>query len=117
MLAHASASGVPVGTVFSFSLNERAAVGLAFIQRVGGRKLHGRCVTNSANRHLPACTRGQWRGAVSFFAHSGVNRLAFQGRVSRSRRLTPGAYTLLITATNAARQHAGPKRLSFTIVN
>jgi hypothetical protein len=117
MLAHASASGAPVGTMFSFSLNERATVGLAFIQRVGGRKLHGRCVTNSANRHLPPCTRAQWRGAVSVSAHSGVNRLAFQGRVSRSRRLPPGAYTLLITATNATRQHAGPKRLSFTIVH
>jgi hypothetical protein len=115
-LAHASASRVPVGTMFSFSLNERATVELAFIQRRGGRTLHGRCVAKSSNRHLPACTLERWRGRIGWSAKAGTNKLAFQGRISRSRKLPPGAYTLLINATDAARHRAGPRRLSFTII-
>jgi hypothetical protein len=102
--------------MFSFSLNERATVELAFIQRLGGRKLHGRCVTESSNRHLPACTLARWLGRIGWSAQAGMNKLAFQGRISRARKLPPGAYTLLINATDAARHRAGTKRLSFTII-
>jgi hypothetical protein len=40
----------------------------------------------------------------------------FQGRLTRRKRLTPGTYTLTITATVAAGVASPPKTLRFTIV-
>jgi hypothetical protein len=53
---------------------------------------------------------------LSFAGHGGLNKVFFQGRISRSRKLKPGHYTLIITATNASGRHSRPVRLSFTIV-
>jgi len=56
--------------------------------------------------------------SLSFNAGAGLHKLFFQGRLTRTRKLNPGTYTLTITATNApAGQRAtkGPLR-SFTIV-
>jgi hypothetical protein len=48
----------PIGTAFSFTLNERATVTLSFTQRSGGRKVHGKCVAQTKkNRRKPRCTR------------------------------------------------------------
>ncbi|HLY49027.1 MAG TPA: hypothetical protein VKR21_07510, partial [Solirubrobacteraceae bacterium] len=107
----------PVGTTFSFTLNEPASVSFTFSQRVTGRRVKGRCVAQtSKNRHKHACTRSLVRGALSFTGHSGLNRVTFQGRISKHKRLKPGNYTLSITATNAAGQRALAK-LTFTIVS
>jgi hypothetical protein len=108
----------PVGTVFSFTLNEQATVSLAFTQQVGGRKVGGKCVTQTkANQRKRSCKRSVTRAAMSFNGHQGLNKVAFQGRVSRSRTLGLGTYTLVITAINAAGQRSSPKQLTFTIVN
>jgi hypothetical protein len=116
-LAHSSTTSPPIGTTFSFSLNERASVSFMFTQQVGGRKVKGKCVAPTpSNTRMPACKRVVTAGTLSFAAHAGANKVSFQGRISRSKVLKPGAYALLITATNAARQHASPRRLSFTIV-
>jgi hypothetical protein len=56
------------------------------------------------------------KGTLSFTGHSGKNRVSFQGRISHSKKLLPGTYTLVITATNAAGQNSAPSRLSFTIL-
>jgi hypothetical protein len=106
-----------VGTTFSFTLNEQASVSFAFTQQVGGRKVNGRCVAQTkANRRRHACRRLLTRGTLSFTGHTGRNKLSFQGRVSRSKRLKPGTYTLIITATNTVAQRSIPKQLTFTIV-
>ncbi len=108
---------LPVGTTFSFTLNEQARVSFAFTQQVNGRKVKGKCVTQTKkNRHKPACRRTLRSGTLSFTAHSGLNKVFFQGRISRSRKLKPGHYTLMITATSATGRHSRPVRLSFTIV-
>jgi hypothetical protein len=52
---------------------------------------------------------------LSFIGHSGTNKVAFQGRISRSNTLKPGRYTLLISAANTA-GHSSPQQLTFTIV-
>jgi hypothetical protein len=44
------------------------------------------------------------------------NAVRFDGRVTPSRSLRPGRYTLLITATNAVGQSSAPQKLGFTIV-
>jgi len=107
----------PVGTTFSFSLNEPARVSFAFTQQVGGRKVKGNCVAQTRkNRRNRFCKRTVTRGTLSFTGHTGSNKVSFQGRISHSKKLGLGSYTLVITATNAARQHSSPKQLSFTIV-
>ena len=107
----------PVGTTFSFTLNEAASVSFSFTQRVGGRKVKGKCVAQTKkNRHKHACKRTVTRGAVSLVAHAGTNKALFQGRISHALKLKPGAYVVVITATNSAGQRSVPARLSFTVV-
>jgi hypothetical protein len=121
-LAHTSArrksrKKLPVGTTFSFSLNEHANVSFAFTQRVAGQKVKGKCVAKTRkNRMKPSCERTVTQGTLSFTGHTGTNGVSFQGRISASKRLRPGRYTLLITATDAAGQRSQTQSLSFTIV-
>jgi hypothetical protein len=116
-LAKISKKRPPVGTTFSFTLNERATVRFAFTQLVGGRKVGGRCVAQTkANRRKAACRRPVTRGTLAFTGHAGTNKIAFQGRLSRSKKFLPGTYTLGIVATNAAGQRSNPAQLTFTIV-
>jgi hypothetical protein len=56
------------------------------------------------------------QGTLTFTAHIGTNKVAFEGRISASKQLKLGRYTLVITATNAAGRSSKPRSLSFTIV-
>jgi hypothetical protein len=106
----------PVGTTFGFSLNEPAAVRLDFTQRAAGRKVSKKCVpATKKNRKKPKCTRTVIAGTLAFNAHSGANRVRFAGRLSATKKLKPGRYTLTITATSAGLRST-PRSLSFTIV-
>jgi len=93
-LARISRAKTPIGTTFSFSLNEQATVTFSLAQTAGGRKA----------------------GKLTFTGHSGTNKVAFQGRISPTEKLKPGHYTLVITATSSAGMRSAPKSLSFTIV-
>ena len=55
-------------------------------------------------------------GTLRFRAHAGANKVRFQGRISRTRKLKPGRYTLVITATSTTGPQSTPKTLTFTIV-
>jgi hypothetical protein len=106
----------PIGTTFSFTLNEQASVTFAFTQQATGRKVKGKCVAQTrANRRKRVCQRSVAAGTLSFPGHTGSNRLTFQGRIARSQTLRPGAYTLVVTATDAGGR-SQPARLTFTIV-
>jgi uncharacterized delta-60 repeat protein len=106
----------PVGTTFGFTLNEAARVTFAFTQTLPGRRVGRRCVAQTKrNKHKRRCSRTLTAGTLTFAGHAGANKVRFQGRLSRSKRLKPGRYTLIITATNAAGQRA-TARLTFTIV-
>jgi hypothetical protein len=108
----------PPGTTFSFTLNEAATVGLVFTQAVRGRDVTGRCVAETkSNRHRRACKRSLIRGELRFGGRAGVNRISFQGRLTRLKRLRPGPYTLVIRARNAAGQRSNSSQLKFTIVS
>jgi 6-phosphogluconolactonase (cycloisomerase 2 family) len=115
-LATISNQQAPVGTAFSFTLNETARVTLTFTQAQPGRKVNGKCVAptrrNAAKRK---CTRTVTAGTITFTGHAGTNKLAFDGRVNRHSKLAPGTYTLIISAT-APGGAATPQRLTFTIV-
>jgi hypothetical protein len=95
-LAGISRARTPTGSTFSFSLNEPATVTFSF--------------TQSGRRTVTV-------GRLTFTGHSGSNRVAFQGRISAARKLKPGRYTLVITATNSAGVRSAPRSLTFTIVN
>jgi IPT/TIG domain len=113
-----SAGGAPVGTTFSFSMNEPAPVTATFTQRVAGRRVGGRCLApGRGNAGRPRCKRTLLVGSFTVPGHAGVDQLRFQGRLSSSKTLKPGAYLISLTA----RQGHGPKvfsrSLSFTIVS
>jgi hypothetical protein len=91
----------PLGTTFSFRLDEHARVTFAFTQPETGRLVGGHCVhLTRANRHRGRCTRPATRGTLGFQGHAGVNAVVFQGRLAHSR-LAPGTYTLVATASSA----------------
>ncbi len=107
----------PIGTVFSFDLNEPATATVTFTQRSSGRHLRGRCLAQSnSNKGKPRCTRTVLAGTLTLAAITGVNHLHFQGRLSHNRTLKLGRYTLTISARNAANHSATSKSLSFAIV-
>jgi YVTN family beta-propeller protein len=109
--------GPPVGTTFTFSLNEQAAVSLRFTQRVNGRKAGRRCLAQThRSRHRRACKRTVTAGTLSFAGHAHTNQVAFQGRLSRAKKLKPGRYSVIITATNSVAARSAPVALNFTIV-
>jgi hypothetical protein len=53
---------------------------------------------------------------MSFTGRNGLNKVAFQGRISRSKKLSLGAYTLQATALNSAGKRSSPRTLNFSIV-
>jgi hypothetical protein len=106
-----------LGTTFSFMLNEPADANLSFTQKVGGRRVKGKCVAQTKkNKGKHRCTRTVVAGTLTLAGHAGSNKVAFQGRISHSKKLKPGRYTLVLTATNTAGQKSAPQKLSFTIV-
>jgi hypothetical protein len=107
----------PIGTVFSFSLSEPATVELTFNRRLPGRRVSGgKCVAQTRNNtHKARCQRTVNAGSLHRTAHAGMNELHFFGRLSPTKRLAPGRYTVTIIATNTAGQ-SKPRRLTFTIV-
>jgi hypothetical protein len=109
----AVASKPPIGTTFQFTLNEAATVRFAFAKLLPGRS---KCVaqTRRIRRHK-SCKRSVPSGSLSFSAGPGPHKLFFQGRLTRTKKLTPGTYALTITATNAAGQQA-TSTLSFAIL-
>jgi hypothetical protein len=108
---------LPVGTTFSWMLNEQASVTFSFTQRVPGRKVGGKCIARrgkSAKR--TTCERTLTAGSLSFIGHGGTNKVVFQGRISSSKKLKPGRYTLVMASTNATGASSVPVSLGFTIV-
>jgi hypothetical protein len=92
----ARSSKLPVGTTFAFALNTNSLMRFSFSRRKGRHTVHV--------------------AALRLTGHAGDNKLTFQGRVSPSKRLKLGSYTVTITATNSAGQHSASERLAFTIV-
>ena len=107
----------PIGTSFSFGLNEPASVELEFTQSLSGRKVGKSCVAQTKkNKHKRRCTRTVAAGTLTFSAHAGVNTVHFDGVLSAHNKLEPGSYTLQVTATASGKQSA-PSSLHFTIAN
>ncbi len=111
----AAARKPPVGTTFSFTLNAQAGVTLSFTRLTPGRTVGGRCVAQSnANRRRKSCTRSASAGSFSLAGHQGADSIHFEGRLSATKKLTPGRYAVSLTAANA-QGGSTPALLSFTV--
>jgi len=85
----------PVGVTFSFGLNTHATITLTFAGTVSGRKV---------------------KASLTFArGHAGLNKISFEGRLSPSRMLGPGHYTVTIVARNSAGEARAPG-LTFTML-
>lgn len=105
-----------VGTTFSLTLDQDATLSFAFSRWVEGRKVKGRCLARTRrNGHKRPCGRAVPAGVLSFHAHSGSHKVFFEGRLSHSKQLPRGAYTVKITASNAEGRST-PRQLRFRIV-
>ena len=111
----------PVGTVFSFTLNQPATVKLLFIQATPGRviKINGksRCVAlTKRNRPTRNCARTVTVASLSLNGRRGADKIVFDGRVSPTHTLRPGRYTVTLIAINAGGESSERQSLWFTIV-
>jgi len=106
---------LPVGTTISFTLNMPAAVRLLFTKSVGGREVGETCVSqNKQNMKRPRCARTVLAATLKFNAHAGAGSVRFDGVLAPHKRLGPGSYTLLVTAS-ASGKRSTPRSLPFTI--
>jgi hypothetical protein len=117
-LPHISSTGKPpLGTTFSFTLNEPATVSFSFTQRVLGRRVKGRCVAaKPTNVGKPRCKRTVNAGSFTLPGHAGLDKVRFQGPLSNTKTLKPGSYGVSITARDAQGLKAVSRALGFTIV-
>jgi hypothetical protein len=107
----------PIGTTFSFVLNETATVKFTFLVPEPGRKVGRKCVARNAhNVQRRACTRLVVTGSLRFTGHAGTDRVYFDGLLPHHKRLALGSYVLEIVATNAIGQKSATKTVKFTIV-
>jgi hypothetical protein len=103
----------PVGTTFTFTLNEAASVTFSFAHP--GRLVSGKCVVQtSKDRKKPPCVLAA--GMVELTGETGKNSLTFAGRFSDGHKLRPGSYTVTITARGPNGRVSRPIILKFTIV-
>jgi hypothetical protein len=107
----------PVGTTFTFDINEQARVSFTFTTRILRRRGSGKCAVQTArHRHSRVCVLTVTAGTLGFTAHRGANTVTFQGRLSATKKLRPGRHTVTISAVDAAGQRSAPHTLAFTIV-
>lgn len=113
---HSEHLRAPIGTSFSFTLNEQSSVSFDFLREIPGRRVGRACgsVHMRLGRHHKACTRAASVGKLLRGGAVGINRLSFSGWLTSSNHLAPGRYTVVITATANGRSASG--RLGFTVV-
>ena len=114
----ASVSALSTGTTISFRLSEAARSTVAFQRAQPGRRAGGKCVKpTAANRDGKACVRYVGAGQLpSFAGRAGSNKVKFQGRLSRAKRLAPGTYRVGVRARDAAGNAAKKNGPTFTIL-
>jgi len=117
-LLPAALSRAPVGMTISYRLSKAARVTLTFSRKTRGRRVGRRCVKPTRrNRTRRRCTRYVKAGTLRFNGKAGTNRVRFQGRLSRRKRLALGSYRLTVGATDSAGNKSRTSRpVAFRIV-
>jgi hypothetical protein len=96
------------GTTLSATLSEVATIEAIVNQSVSGRKVRGKCKTNV--RTGKRCTLVVRKAKLTYRGTKGANKLKL-----KISSLKPGAYTLAITARDAAGNVSRASTLKFTI--
>jgi hypothetical protein len=110
-------SSPPVGTTFSFALNEPATISFSFARQLTGRRVNRRCAAPTKhNRNKHRCNRTLPQGMLILPGHAGLNKVTFQGRLSPGSELPLGRYTLTVAAI-APGNRSPSRSLNFTIVS
>ena len=112
------ASAVKTGTTISFRLSEASKVRLSFESIRKGRKVGRRCrKPTRRNRRRRACKRYvKVKTAINLNGKAGVNRVRFQGRLTRRRSLRPGRYRLSVRAIGQSGKVSKPVRKNFRLL-
>jgi hypothetical protein len=107
----------PVGTNFSFRLDETANVTLTFALKKTGRRVNKVCkALTRSNRKKPKCTRYVNKGSISKTVKAGKTRVRFQGRITKKRKLGLGRYRVTLDVVDTAGNRSKSKVGYFTIV-
>lgn len=106
----------PIGTTFSFRLNQKAKTTLTITTRKPGRRVKHHCAPKThENRHARHCTRTVTAGRLHHTGHRGRNTIHFAGKLPHHHTLRPGTYHARLTAR--AHQHkATSRRLTFKVL-
>jgi hypothetical protein len=109
---------VPVGTTVSFSVSEASRTRFTFSKLASGRKVGKRCLPATKRRaHRKRCTRAiTVTPSLVFSTSAGSHKLAFQGRLSRTKRLRPGKYRLTVVSTDPSGNASKPQSTTFTLL-
>ncbi len=107
---------LPIGTTFSFSLNEPASLTFTFVKKANGHKVARTCGPRARKDNERRCTRASVAGILKLPARMGPNQVSFEGYVSRHKKLSSGDYTLLISA-GASGRSSKASTLHFTIAS
>lgn len=110
-------SRAPLGTTFSFTLNEPGSVALTFTHTVPGRRSGGKCVApNASNQGRRKCERTVVAGSLADTGHAGLDKISFQGHLSSSEKLGVGTYHVSVTTHGSHGLESLTSPLSFTIL-
>jgi subtilase family serine protease len=110
-----SGARAPVGTTFSFSLDQPARVTLSFARTTSGRVADGRCVSSRlAAQQAKPCTWSVAAGTLAVTAEPGANALDFAGHTSAGQ-LPAGTYKVVLRATGLGGRPSVAVSLRFTI--
>jgi hypothetical protein len=103
-------------TAITTTTSEAGRITIAVQQRLAGRRSHGRCVTR-APKKAPRCTRWVQRGPTLTrrVAAPGRVTIVFNGHIG-TRRLSPGRYRFVVTATDAAGNRSAARTVAFTVI-
>lgn len=96
-----AAKSVPRGTVFSYTLNQDAAVTIEILKKKAGRLVGKKCKKpTKANKKKKKCDLPA-HAPLSRSGSSGKNEVPYSGRV-KGKALTVGRYNAVVTAKPAA---------------
>ena len=105
------------GTTFRFRLSENATVRIVIARRLAGRRKGKRCVAPTRKlQRAKRCSRFKTAHTLRRSkAVSGLNRVAYSGRVGKTK-LRPGTHRATLVATDAAGNGSRARRISFRVV-
>ncbi len=98
----------------TFALSERATVKLSFTKAQRGHVVGKSC--KLSGRGIHSCIRYVAKAVFTIRGREGVNTVAFAGRLSLSKLLSPGSYSLTATPTDTAQAVGRTRTAKLTVI-